>query len=76
MTKNMPERVPAERVPLESIPLDGSPMGEVPTERAAGVFGKGQDHRTNGEAALISRWRRHVCQLEVGLEFLAKRSRP
>ena len=49
---------------------------KVPTERAAGVFGKGQDHRTNGEAALISRWRRHVCQLEVGLEFLAKRSRP
>ena len=33
---------------------------KVPTERAAGVFGKGQDHRTNGEAALICRWRRHI----------------
>ena len=49
---------------------------KVPTERAAGVFGKGQDHRTNGEAALISRWRRHVGQLEVGRGFPAKRSRP
>ena len=49
---------------------------KVPTERAAGVFGKGQDHRANGEAALTSRLHQQIGQLEVGRGFPAKRSRP
>jgi hypothetical protein len=48
---------------------------KVPAERAAGVFGKDQGHRANGEAALISRLRQRIGQLEAGRGFLAKRSR-